>query len=64
MATIVLKNMPVEVDVEAELREFDWTRPTWNSDKLLAASPFRYDKSPSFFVRLEPYGEYPAGVWS
>jgi 5S rRNA maturation endonuclease (ribonuclease M5) len=60
---ILLKGRMVEVDVEAELREFDWTRPTWNSDKLLAASPFRYDKSPSFFVRLEPYGEYPAGVW-
>jgi 5S rRNA maturation endonuclease (ribonuclease M5) len=61
---ILLKGRAAEVDVEAELREFDWTRPTWNSDKLLAASPFRYDKSPSFFVRLEPYGEYPAGVWS
>jgi hypothetical protein len=64
MAEILLKGRAVDVDVEAELREFDWTRPTWNSDKLLAASPFRYDKSPSFFVRLEAYGEYPAGVWS
>jgi DNA primase len=61
---VLIKGREVVVDVEAELREFDWTRPTWNSDKLLAASPFRYDKSPSFFVRLEPYGEYPAGVWS
>jgi DNA primase len=64
MAEILLKGRAVDVDVEAELREFDWTRPTWTGDKLLAASPFRYDKSPSFFVRLEPYGEYPAGVWS
>jgi DNA primase len=64
MPEILLKGRAVEVDVEAELREFDWTRPTWTGDKLLAASPFRYDKSPSFFVRLEPYGEYPAGVWS
>ncbi|MBW3113541.1 toprim domain-containing protein [Bacillus sp. MCCB 382] len=64
MPTIVIKNVPTEVDVESELREFEWTRPTWTGDKLLAASPFRYDKSPSFFVRLEPYGEYPAGVWS
>jgi 5S rRNA maturation endonuclease (ribonuclease M5) len=64
MPEILLKGRAVEVDVEAELRELDWTRPTWTGDKLLAASPFRYDKSPSFFVRLEPYGEYPAGVWS
>jgi DNA primase len=63
MPEILLKGRAVEVDVEAELREFDWTRPTWTGDKLLAASPFRFDKSPSFFVRLEPYGEYPAGVW-
>ncbi|WP_102271335.1 toprim domain-containing protein [Cytobacillus massiliigabonensis] len=64
MATIHIRNQPVEVDVEAELREFNWTRPRWTSGKLLAASPFRYDQTPSFFVRLEPYGDYPAGTWS
>lgn len=64
MATIHIRNQPVEIDVEAELREFNWTRPRWTSDKLLAASPFRYDQTPSFFVRLEPYGDYPAGTWS
>jgi 5S rRNA maturation endonuclease (ribonuclease M5) len=64
MPEILLKGRAVEVDVEAELREFDWTRPTWASDKLLAASPFREDRSPSFMARLEPYGEYPAGVWT
>jgi 5S rRNA maturation endonuclease (ribonuclease M5) len=63
MPEINIRNQPVDVDVEAELREFDWVKPTWNSDKLLAASPFRYDRSPSFFVRLEPYGDYPAGTW-
>lgn len=64
MATIHIRNQPVEIDVEAELREFNWTRPRWTSDKLLAASPFRYDQTPSFFVRLESYGDYPAGTWS
>lgn len=64
MAIVYVRNQPVEVDVEAELREFNWTRPRWASDKLLAASPFRYDQTPSFFVRLEPYGDYPAGTWS
>lgn len=54
----------VEIDIRAELEQFSWTRPTWSSDKLIAASPFRYDKTPSFFVRLEPYGDFPAGTWS
>lgn len=53
-----------EVDIRAELEQFNWDRPRWSSDKLIVASPFRYDRSPSFFVRLEPYGDYPAGTWS
>lgn len=53
-----------DVDVEAELREFEWEKPRWQADKLVAASPFRYDKTPSFMVRLQPYGDYPAGVWT
>lgn len=54
----------MEIDIRAELEKYSWTRPRWSSDKLIAASPFRYDRSPSFFVRLEPYGDYPAGTWS
>jgi len=53
-----------QIDVRAELEEFDWPHARWSHDKLIAASPFRYDRSPSFFVRLEPYGDLPAGVWS
>jgi len=56
--------MDYYIDVEAELREFEWTRPRWTSDKLIAASPFRYDKTPSFFVRLAPHGKFPAGTWA
>lgn len=52
------------VDVRAELEVFPWVRPRWTADKLIAASPFRYDTHPSFFVRLEPYGPYPAGTWA
>ncbi|MBU5341257.1 toprim domain-containing protein [Caldifermentibacillus hisashii] len=52
------------IDVESELREFEWVKPRWTADKLIAASPFRYDKTPSFMVRLQPYGKYPAGVWT
>lgn len=64
MPTVEIRSEPHEIDVEGELREFEWTRPKWSSDKLIAASPFRYDKTPSFMVRLEPYGKYPAGVWT
>jgi 5S rRNA maturation endonuclease (ribonuclease M5) len=54
----------MDIDIRAELEKYSWIKPRWSSDKLIAASPFRYDKSPSFFVRLEQYGDYPAGTWS
>jgi DNA primase len=50
----------MDIDIRAELEKYSWSRPRWSSDKLIAASPFRYDKSPSFFVSLA--GEY-AGCW-
>lgn len=53
-----------EIDIRSELERFTWARPKWSSDKLICASPFRYDHSPSFFVRLEAYGDYPAGTWA
>ena len=52
------------VDIRAELEKYSWTKPRWSSDKLIAASPFRYDHSPSFFVRLDSYGDIPAGTWA
>ncbi|MGM0904212.1 MAG: toprim domain-containing protein [Bacillota bacterium] len=60
MAVIKVRNQPVDIDIETELQSFNWTRPKWSSDKLIAASPFRYDKTPSFFIKLA--GEY-AGCW-
>jgi DNA primase len=58
--TIKIRSHSVDVDVRTELEQFNWTRPKWSADKLIAASPFRYDKSPSFFVTFT--GEY-AGTW-
>lgn len=43
----------VDVDIVAELSAFEFTQPKWSEDKLIAASPFRYDSTPSFFVNLE-----------
>lgn len=61
MPIIKVQGVEIDVDVREELEEFTWIRPRWTSNKLIAASPFRYDRTPSFFCNLE--GEY-AGTWS
>lgn len=61
MALIQVNGVKINVEVAEELAEYDWIKPRWTADKLLAASPFRYDKTPSFFVNLG--GEY-AGTWA
>ncbi|WP_025846584.1 toprim domain-containing protein [Brevibacillus agri] len=57
--------MNLEVDIRAELAAFPWTRATWTEDKLVAASPFRYDRTPSFYVWLRdnPVANARAGYW-
>ena len=64
MPTILIRGINYDIDVESELRQFDWVKPRWTDEKLIAASPFRYDSKPSFFVRLQPHGRFPAGVWA
>lgn len=49
-------------DVRRELEQFEWHRARWTHDKLIAASPFRYDKTPSFFVNLESGGWCDSGA--
>lgn len=61
MPEIKIRGHTVDVDIESELREFEWVKARWTSDKLQAASPFRYDNQPSWFVNLD--GEY-AGTWA
>lgn len=61
MEEITLRGKKVKVDLRAELAPYDWgAKHKWQEDKLVAPSPFRYDKSPSFFVNLT--GEF-AGTW-
>ncbi|AWC29108.1 MULTISPECIES: toprim domain-containing protein [Bacillus cereus group] len=60
MSSIQIRGQDVNVDIEYELRQFSWTNERWTSDKLIAASPFRYEHTPSFFVNLD--GDY-AGTW-
>ena len=64
MATIEIRNRNIAVDVRAEIEEYEWRGAKWSHEKLIACSPFRDEYSPSFFVRLEPSGDYPAGIWS
>lgn len=52
----------IPVDIRRELEVFDWHRPSWRHDKLIAASPFRYDHTPSFFVSLEHGGWKDSGA--
>lgn len=61
MEEITVRGKKLKVDIRSELEHYDWGyRAKWQEDKLIAPSPFRYDKSPSFFVNLT--GEY-AGTW-
>ncbi|WNF07436.1 toprim domain-containing protein [Brevibacillus borstelensis] len=55
----------MELDMRSELAVFPWTRATWTEDKLVAASPFRYDRTPSFYVWLRdnPVANARAGYW-
>jgi len=46
----------LSVDIRSELEEFLWTSATWTSDKLIAASPFRHERHPSFAVIYEHGG--------
>ena len=47
----------------SELESYDWGyNARWTTDKLIAASPFRYDSTPSFFVNLETGGWADSGA--
>lgn len=53
------------VNIRAELESFPWKNARWTVDKLIAASPFRYDSTPSFYVWLTdcPRTGAKAGDW-
>lgn len=53
----------MEVIIQNEIASFPWSSSTWLPDKLLAASPFRYDNHPSFYVYLVDTPTARAGDW-
>jgi DNA primase len=61
---IYVRGRPIDVDIVAELEQFDWGyRAKWGHERLTAQSPFRDDSSPSFYVYLEDTATAPAGSW-
>ena len=63
MSQIYIDDHPIDVDIESELRAFDWHRATWTADKLIAQSPFRNDITPSFYCYLRDTATARAGNW-
>nr|MDF9458006.1 hypothetical protein [Bacillus pumilus] len=53
MSIITINGVAVDVDIREELEQYEWDRPTWHADRLTAASPFRDDRTPSFYVYYE-----------
>lgn len=52
-----------DIDVRAELEQYEWERATWAHDRLIAVSPFRYDRTPSFYVYTADTAAAKAGYW-
>lgn len=50
---IKVRGLELPVDVKAEVEEFEWHRAKWRHDRLIACSPFRDEKTPSFAVNFE-----------
>lgn len=52
-----------EVDIVAELGRYAWTKAQWLTDRLIAVSPFRYDRTASFYCYTEDTVNALAGSW-
>jgi hypothetical protein len=57
VSNVTVDGTPLSIDIMELLSEYSWTRATWKSNKLIAASPFRDEYHPSFFVNLS------TGAW-
>lgn len=63
MTVLNIRGHSVQVDIVAELHEYDFGyNARWTSDKLVTSSPFRTDNAPSFFVNLESGGWADSGA--
>lgn len=62
MQTITIDGYLLSIDIAKEVSDFDWRRARWSEEKLIAASPFRDDARPSFFVDLTTGGWADSGA--
>lgn len=60
MELVNVGDKTVQIDIADELSAYHFDNARWQTDKLIASSPFRDDRAPSFFVNLS--GEY-VGTW-
>jgi hypothetical protein len=63
VSNITIDGHPIAADIMELLTEFVWTNAKWKPDKLIAASPFRDEHHPSFFVSLETGGWGDSGAY-
>ncbi|WP_353854749.1 toprim domain-containing protein [Bacillus sp. Bos-x628] len=63
MAILTINGVQIDVDIREELERYEWDRPTWHADRLTAASPFREDRTPSFYVYYEDTATAKAGYF-
>jgi DNA primase len=59
---IKVRGEPLDIDVRAELEDFPWVNATWSDTRLIASSPFYYDRNPAFYVILDVDNEA-YGCW-
>lgn len=52
----------LNVDIRAELEPFPWLNAIWSDTRLIAISPFRYERHASFYVILDENDEA-YGCW-
>lgn len=55
--TVRIRGREVPVNIERELDNYPWGRASWTGEKLIACSPFRDERRPSFACSLD------TGVW-
>ncbi|WP_079516572.1 toprim domain-containing protein [Rossellomorea marisflavi] len=52
MSSVTIDDLRLDLDIMEVLSEYSWQSANWKPGKLIAASPFRDEIHPSFFVNL------------
>lgn len=60
---IEVDGVQLRIDYREELQQFEWQKPDWKDEKLMACSPFRDETNGSFYCYLEDTETAQAGNW-